>query len=75
MELRNGSSTVAPLRNGRRQDPSYGSTGSVRVFSYLPSITLPDAHLPLDLVAGSGKSVLWYVSPDVIVLQWAHRGN
>jgi len=36
--------------------------GNRTLFLYLSSIALVDAALRLDPVAGSGKSVLWYVS-------------
>ena len=37
--------------------------GKRTFFSYLQPVVPPDVHLVSGLIAGSGKSVLWYVSP------------
>jgi hypothetical protein len=42
--------------------------------AHLPFVFLVDANWPLDVVAGSGKSVLSYVSP-VSYFQRAHIGS
>ena len=42
--------------------------------AHLPFVFLVDANRPLDVVAGSGKSVLSYVSP-MSYFQRAHIGS
>jgi len=39
------------------------------------SIAFFDASRPYGLVAGSGKTILWYVSPQVYGLQRVHVPN
>jgi hypothetical protein len=64
MELPNGSSEAAHSKSGSQRDPCSGSTESVCLLTFR-SIAVFDDSRPNKLVAGSGKSVLWYVLPQV----------
>ena len=74
MEPPNGSSRAAHLRSGTQQDHCYGSMESVCPFR-IRSSAFFDASRPYGLVAGSGKTILWYVSPQVYGLQRVHVTN
>jgi len=45
-------------RNGNQRDRSFGLTESVRPVPIYHAIPFDDGH---DIVAGSGKSILWFV--------------
>jgi hypothetical protein len=61
-ELQRGLSEAAPSRNGNHPDPDpfYGFMGNVSPLT--PSL-LQGLTISL-LIAGAGKSVLWYVNPS-----------
>jgi len=64
-----GLSTARHSQNGKLLDqlPSYGLMGNV---SYRPALTFSQILMVFPFVAGSGKSVLWYVdiNPSVFHL-------
>ena len=63
MGLPHGSLEALSTMNGRREAPSYGPTGIVRVFIVSTSLPL----MVSGFVAGSGKSVLWCVTLSQLV--------
>jgi hypothetical protein len=67
MEPQNGLRKAAHSRHGRQQDPFYGSTENVRLYLISKSMAFVDSYWQSGLVAGSGKTILWYVSSQVRV--------
>ena len=76
MAPQNGLPEASPLKNGTQWDHCCGFMGSVRLFSYSQPGVSPDVRVAPGLVAGSGKSVLWYVShKEVAFSQCIHITN
>jgi hypothetical protein len=66
-----GSSKGLSTMNGRRQVPSCGPTGIVQV-----SINYPPSPLMVScFVAGSGKSILWWVTSQLTCVIVAYIGG
>jgi len=61
MERLHGSFKAACLRNGKRRVLSYGYIVNVRISSTFFSIICPDYRFSHNVIAGAGKSILWYV--------------
>ena len=56
-----GSLTGRSITNGRRQALSYGRMGIVWFTLFLPPLSL----MASGFVAGSGKTILWWVTPQL----------
>lgn len=66
-----GSLKGLSIMNGKRQALSYGPTGIVR----LPLVSPPLQLMISGFVAGSGKSVLWWVTPQQTCVDVAYIGD
>jgi len=74
VKLRHGLSKAPHSRNGRKQDRFYGFMVNVSLYCRL-FLTTPDHHLLTNHVAGSGKSIFWYVLPHVVFTKRVHISN
>jgi hypothetical protein len=71
LELPRGSLKGLSTMNGRRQAHSYGPTGIVWFSVLFP----PPPLMVSGFVAGSGKSILWWVTPQLISVGVAYIGG
>ena len=68
MERLHGSFKAECLRNGKRRVFSYGSSVNVRIyFSFFSSIRVLIPRFSRIVIAGSGKSILWYVVHESLI--------
>ena len=67
MERLHGSFKAACLMNGKRRVLFCGSMVNVRISSTFFSIVCPDYRISHNVIAGSGKSILWYVTHASLV--------